>query len=101
MTTFDLHRSEQEVRPFGQLANVCQEFHARHTFGTTGAKISLFFGAGEHIMGDKVVGVVDEPIEFQLAAKAELNVPGESGTKEAPRCPTSASRPIRETTRTT
>jgi hypothetical protein len=34
---------------------------ARHTFGTSGAKIGLLFRQGDHLMGDKVQGAPDNP----------------------------------------
>lgn len=42
---------------------------ARHTFGTSGAKIGLLFQQGEHLMGDKVQGRPQELI-FQVRATA-------------------------------
>ncbi|UCG46071.1 MAG: DUF3604 domain-containing protein [Phycisphaerales bacterium] len=42
---------------------------ARHTFGTSGAKMSLFFGAGAAMMGDKVKRP-DGPIGFRVKALA-------------------------------
>lgn len=42
---------------------------ARHTFGTSGAKIGLLFQQGEHLMGDKVEGRPANPV-FQFQATA-------------------------------
>ena len=42
-------------------------FHRRHTFGTSGAKIALYFASGEHLMGDKVERhPSDKPISFDV-----------------------------------
>ena len=43
-------------------------FHHRHSFGTTGAKIALFFASGKHLMGDKVERKKSntKPIKFDL-----------------------------------
>jgi hypothetical protein len=42
---------------------------ARHTFGTSGAKMSLFFGAGKAMIGDKVKRRKG-PIKFRIKALA-------------------------------
>lgn len=42
---------------------------ARHTFGTSGAKIGLLFQQGEHLMGDKVQGRPAD-LAFQVRATA-------------------------------
>jgi hypothetical protein len=42
---------------------------ARHTFGTSGAKMSLFFGAGKAMMGDKEKRP-QGPIKFRIKALA-------------------------------
>lgn len=42
----------------------------RHTFGTSGAKMAVFFSAGEAMMGDKVQRP-DGEIEFRVKAVAE------------------------------
>jgi len=42
-------------------------FRKRHTFGTSGAKIALYFASGKHLMGDKVARrPSDKPISFDL-----------------------------------
>lgn len=45
-------------------------FHARHTFGTSGAKIALFFSSGDNMMGDTVQQDGDNPIDFHFTALA-------------------------------
>lgn len=40
-------------------------FRARHTFGTSGAKIALYFASGDAIMGDVVSRAGAEPISFR------------------------------------
>jgi hypothetical protein len=42
-------------------------FHARHTFGTSGAKMSVFFAAGDAMMGDKAARRAG-PISFTMSA---------------------------------
>lgn len=41
-------------------------FHARHTFGTTGSKISLLLTSGDHLMGDKVHRNTETPIPLRV-----------------------------------
>jgi hypothetical protein len=42
-------------------------FHRRHTFGTSGAKIALYFASGEQLMGDKVERRPSgKPISFEI-----------------------------------
>jgi len=48
---------------------IFQAVRARHTFGTSGPKMSLFFRSGDALMGDKV-GRPDGPIPFQVRARA-------------------------------
>jgi hypothetical protein len=45
-----------------------EAFHARHTFGTTGPKMMLFFSSGDAMMGDVVDRSSDGPIPFQVTA---------------------------------
>lgn len=47
-----------------------EAFHARHTFGTTGPKVALFFGCEEAMIGDKVKRTGDGPLSFQVTAVA-------------------------------
>jgi hypothetical protein len=49
--------------------SIFEAVRARHTFGTSGAKMSLFFGAGTAMMGDKVKRR-QEPIKFRVKALA-------------------------------
>ena len=51
-----------------------EAFHARHTFGTTGPKMSLFFSAGDAMMGDKVERTGNGPISFHIKALAKSPV---------------------------
>jgi hypothetical protein len=51
-----------------------EAFHARHTFGTTGPKMALFFSAGDAMMGDKVIRSDDGPISFNLTASTHSPV---------------------------
>lgn len=46
-------------------------FHARHTFGTSGAKISLFVASREHMMGDKAVRGKSGPVPIRVRAVAD------------------------------
>jgi len=46
---------------------------ARHTFGTTGAKMSLLFKSGQNLMGDKVKRIQGN-IPFQIGAKATQDI---------------------------
>jgi len=46
-----------------------EAMRARHTFGTTGTKISLFFRAGQAIMGDKITAPT-RPLSFELRVAA-------------------------------
>jgi len=51
--------------------NLFEAFHNRHTFGTSGAKISLLFRSENHFMGDKVQRVPSKkPISFNLQVNA-------------------------------
>lgn len=45
-----------------------EAFHARHTFGTSGAKISLLVKSGPHMMGEKVTGFDRNSIPFRIEA---------------------------------
>lgn len=45
--------------------SIFEAVRARHTFGTSGAKMSLFFGAGTAMMGDKVKRR-EGPIKFRI-----------------------------------
>ena len=45
-------------------------FHARHTFGTSGAKMSLFVGSNKQMMGDKAI-LPDGDIPFEIKAVAD------------------------------
>jgi hypothetical protein len=47
-----------------------QAFHARHTFGTSGAKMSLFVSSGSAMMGDKTLKP-ESSIPFQVRASAD------------------------------
>lgn len=51
-----------------------EAFRARHTFGTSGAKISLLLTADNAIMGDKVRRTDDSPIHFQIHVEAGQSV---------------------------
>jgi hypothetical protein len=46
-----------------------EAFRARHTFGTSGAKMELLFRSGDHIMGDKVEAIY-KAIDFEVQASA-------------------------------
>ena len=48
---------------------IFEALRARHTFGTSGAKMALRFSAGDAIMGDKVNGH-DSTISFTVEARA-------------------------------
>ena len=54
-------------------ASIFEAVRKRHTFGTSGAKMAIFFSAGEAMMGDKVKRE-DGPIEFRLKVRAERAV---------------------------
>ena len=45
-----------------------EAFHARHTYGTTGEKMMLFFASGDAMMGDKVERKENTPIGFTVKA---------------------------------
>lgn len=45
-------------------------FHARHTFGTSGARMTLWVGSGTHMMGDKTLRP-EGPIPFTIRAAAD------------------------------
>jgi len=47
---------------------------ARHTFGSTGNKMGLFFAAGDLMMGDKANTRPEGPIDFKLAATTHLPI---------------------------
>jgi len=49
-------------------------FHSRHTFGTTGEKIALFFSSGNSLMGDKVKRSGNQSIGFQIKVKSHDRV---------------------------
>jgi hypothetical protein len=49
--------------------SIFEAVRARHTFGTSGAKMSLFFGAGMAMMGDRVKRR-QGPIKFRIKALA-------------------------------
>jgi hypothetical protein len=49
--------------------SIFNAIRARHTFGTSGAKIGLLFRSGEAIMGDKVIPD-GNPITFEVKAHA-------------------------------
>ena len=53
--------------------SIFREVQARHTFGTTGAKMSMMFTSGENMMGDKVK-LTEGNIPFQIEAKAAQNI---------------------------
>jgi hypothetical protein len=45
-------------------------FHARHTFGTSGARMNLWLGSGANMMGDKAIRP-DGPIPFTIWTAAD------------------------------
>ncbi|MBN2383220.1 DUF3604 domain-containing protein [bacterium] len=49
-------------------------FMARHTFGTSGAKIALFFTSDSALMGDLINKHDNLPIDFQIQAAAGTNI---------------------------
>jgi hypothetical protein len=51
-----------------------EAYHARHTFGTTGPKMALFFSAADAMMGDKVDRAEDGPISFRITARTHSPV---------------------------
>lgn len=51
-----------------------EAFHARHTFGTTGEKIALFFASGNNMMGDKVERKGKNNIEFMIIARSHIPI---------------------------
>lgn len=58
----------EELTPAG----LFEAFHARHTFGTSGAKMMLWVGSGESMMGDKVVrSEGEQSIPFEIRAAAD------------------------------
>jgi len=48
-------------------------FHARHTFGTSGARMNLWVGSGKNIMGDKAI-TPEESIPFSIWAAADRSI---------------------------
>jgi hypothetical protein len=52
---------------------IFEAVRARHTFGTSGAKMALFFKAGDAIMGDKARRP-NGPIEFEINALAMRDI---------------------------
>jgi hypothetical protein len=49
-------------------------FHARHTFGTSGAKMSLFVSSDRHMMGDKALKPKSGGIPLRIRAVADRAV---------------------------
>lgn len=49
--------------------DIFEAIRARHTFGTSGPKMNLYFASGDAIMGDKL-GLTDRPVEFAIEASA-------------------------------
>lgn len=51
--------------------NLFKAFHARHTFGTTGAKLALFVQSDANLMGDKVLRAGAGPIPFHIQGASD------------------------------
>lgn len=46
--------------------SIFDAIRARHTYGTSGAKMGLIFKSGDHLMGDKVANVNNGRIDFEI-----------------------------------
>ena len=53
--------------------DIFEALRARHTYGTSGAKMGLFFSAGRAMMGDKVARPAG-PITFRVRAQAPREI---------------------------